>query len=190
MVATTEQKARLLDLVTNVLELTRDGKRDATEVASVLQIIKDDRGFAERLLGLTATPTVSFKRDMHKERWTLLEDVQDPDPETAFVNGLESVPFLENGERRINGEELVLRARGKLRANYGQRHAEYFLEHQEKIPHELRKYYLVFTGTVWRDRLGRRYVPYLYCDGERWGLHFSWLVSVFGSNDRLPRPRE
>ena len=50
MVATTDQKARLLDLTTGVLELVRDGNRDIGSVSSVLQIIKDDPCFETRLL--------------------------------------------------------------------------------------------------------------------------------------------
>jgi hypothetical protein len=49
MVATTDQKARLLDLTTGVLELVRDGKRDADEVCAVLQVIKEQRDFASIL---------------------------------------------------------------------------------------------------------------------------------------------
>lgn len=41
MVATTDQKARLFDLLIGVGELVRDGKRDADEVAALLQSIKD-----------------------------------------------------------------------------------------------------------------------------------------------------
>lgn len=43
-----EVKARLLDLTTGVLELARDGNRDAESVCEVLQIIKDDPLFASR----------------------------------------------------------------------------------------------------------------------------------------------
>ena len=50
MAATTSQKARLLDLVTGVLELVRDGNREASEVADVLQVVKEESGFAKRLL--------------------------------------------------------------------------------------------------------------------------------------------
>lgn len=42
-----QPKSRLLDLVTNVLELVRDGKRDAREVADVLQMIKNRKDFFE-----------------------------------------------------------------------------------------------------------------------------------------------
>jgi hypothetical protein len=58
MVATTEQKARLLDLTTGVLELVRDGKRNPEDVLRVFQIIKEDRKFAERLLGKSTAPAL------------------------------------------------------------------------------------------------------------------------------------
>ena len=48
MIAMTDQKARLLDLVTGVLEMTRDGNRDIGEVSQVLQVIKDDPNFVTR----------------------------------------------------------------------------------------------------------------------------------------------
>src|SRR3989344_3808218 len=48
MFAKTERrKARLLDLVTTVLELVRDGKRDPERVADELQRIKDNPNFSE-----------------------------------------------------------------------------------------------------------------------------------------------
>ncbi|OGY69045.1 MAG: hypothetical protein A2214_00880 [Candidatus Harrisonbacteria bacterium RIFOXYA1_FULL_48_8] len=45
MVAKTDQglKVRFLDLVTSVMELVRDGKRDIEDVCSVLQSIKDGK---------------------------------------------------------------------------------------------------------------------------------------------------
>jgi len=54
MVATTDQKARLLDLVTGVLELTRDGKRDAGAVCELLQLVKDNPEFARLIVGVKA----------------------------------------------------------------------------------------------------------------------------------------
>lgn len=50
MVALNGQKARLLDLIAEVLKLVCDGKRNATEVADVLQVIKDKRDFSKLLL--------------------------------------------------------------------------------------------------------------------------------------------
>jgi len=50
MPARTEQKARLLDLTTKVLELARDGNRDIEQVCKVFQIIKDKPNFPLFLL--------------------------------------------------------------------------------------------------------------------------------------------
>lgn len=49
-IATTDQKARLLDLMTGVLEMVRDGNRNIDQVSAMLQVIKDDPEFAMRLL--------------------------------------------------------------------------------------------------------------------------------------------
>lgn len=51
MVATTDQKARLHDLTVSVLEMIRDGTRSIEDVSKVLQIIKENPGFALRLFG-------------------------------------------------------------------------------------------------------------------------------------------
>jgi hypothetical protein len=95
------------------------------------------RGLREMLISSTTVASI-FKRDMRAEGWTLLEDVEGVADISA--GNLELVLSLKDGERSIKGEELVRRARGELRANLGQRHAEYLLEHQAEIPEEFRKY--------------------------------------------------
>lgn len=147
-----------------------------------------ERGLREMLIPPSTTVAPTFRRDMRKEGWTLLEDVEDPAEISA--GNLDLVPFLKKGESRIDGEELVRRARGELRANLGQRHTEYLLEHQDEIPEEFRKYYLAFTGTVWRGRSGYRRAACLCWRGKRWDLDFYWLDSDFRSGDRVVRPRE
>lgn len=57
MVAKNDQKARLLDLATSVLELVRDGKRDLEQISRVLQAIKDNPNFAQELFS-SASSTV------------------------------------------------------------------------------------------------------------------------------------
>lgn len=131
----------------------------------------------------------NFVRDMTEEGWTLLEDTQEPWPISA--KGLDLVPFLKEGESYVGGDQMVSRTRGEeLRANLGQRHAEYLLKNQNDIPEEFRPYVLVFPGTKWRDRGDGRGVPYLDWDGDQWCLGFGWLGSDFGSGCRLLRPRE
>ena len=138
---------------------------------------------AELNLWLKRVTTGTFRRDMRKKSWTLLEN--SPRRLSSAING---IPFLKNGDSSIGGEEMVRRAI-ELDANYGQEDAEWLLENQDKIPAELRKFYLVFSATIWRDANGRRFVPYLVWYGARWFLYFHWLDDVFGSNHRLVRPR-
>ena len=131
-------------------------------------------------------PWPKFVYDRTRDGWELLEDVGF----TSIDPGkLELVQFLEQGETIIVGTEMARRAK-ELRANLGQRHAEFLLEHQAKIPKEFRKYYLVFTGTKWRGPDGRLGVAYLYWRGGQWVLYFGWLESDWSSVGRLPRLRE
>lgn len=182
MNATTEQKARLLDLITGVLEMVRDGKRDISSVSAVLQIIKDDTAFATRLSG-----SLIFSRDMRKEGWELVEDLGRP--AKVIIADLETVSFLKGNETSVSGEVMRQRA-VELRANLGQRQAEFLLEHQQEIPKEWRNYYLIFPGTLWRDSNGFLFVHVLHCSGERWGLRFIWLENDWFSFGRLLRPRK
>ena len=128
-----------------------------------------------------------FVNDRRKDGWELLEDV---DFSPIIAEKLEPITFLRAGENSISGREMVRRAREELRANLGQRHAEYLLEHQQDIPKEFREYYIVFTGTVWRPPGGRLLVACLRWRGEQWVLNFSWLEAAWSSVDRLARPRE
>jgi hypothetical protein len=133
-------------------------------------------------------PTANFVRDMAKEGWTLLADARDPWP--ISVGNLELVSFLMDDDDGIIGGENVAARAVALNANLGQRHAEYLLDHQDEIPEEFRKFYLIFPGTKWRDRSGYGRVPYLYWIGGQWYLLFFWLGHDFYSSDRLLRPRE
>ncbi len=182
MTATTDQKARMLDLTTGVLELVRDGKRSIENVSAVLQIIKDNQDFVTQLRAMPV-----FSRDMRKEGWELVEDVSEP--ATIVIADLEVISFLREGEGSVS-EEVMRKRAVELGANFGQRHAEFLLEHQEEIPVEFRKFYLVFSGTVWRGSGGNLLVPCLGWDGEQWDLSFGWLESGWSSDGRLLRPRK
>ena len=129
-----------------------------------------------------------FARDMSKEGWTLLEDTREPWP--ISVSDLKPVPFLHEGEDYVGGEDMVRRSREELHANLGQRHAEYLLENHNEIPEELRKFVLVFPGTIWRSRYGNRSVPCLDWDDGQWQLSFRWLENGFFFDSRLLRPRK
>ncbi|MBI4086346.1 MAG: hypothetical protein HY433_03870 [Candidatus Liptonbacteria bacterium] len=132
-------------------------------------------------------PAESFLYDRRNDGLTLVEDVP---RRITSVRDLELVPFLKKDENSVNGEEMVSRARIELDTNYGQHDAEWVFAHQHEIPVEFRKFYLVFTGTVWRGAGGSRIVVYLHRDGERWILNFDWLRDDFDSGDRLVRPRK
>ncbi len=146
---------------------------------------KGRQRFDEFKLWLKGVVTGTFKRDMHKEGWTLLENVS-----RRLNSVVDGVSFLKGSETFVNGEEMVRRVRIELDANYGQEDAEWLLEHQDKIPVELQKYCLVFPGTVWQVSSGNRYVPCLHWRGRRWMLNFGWLDSDWRSFSRLLRPRK
>ncbi len=45
----------------------------------------------------------------------------------------------------------------------------------EKYPELQREYPIVALGSVWQDRLGNRYVPYLFRNVSERGLHLVWV---------------
>ncbi len=129
-----------------------------------------------------------MKYDKTKDGWKLLEHTS---RRITSATDLELVPFLKEREVSTNGEEMVRRARVELNANYGQEDVEWLLKHQDEIPAEFQKYYLVFTGTVWQDSDdGHRIVPCLNWSGGRWRLYFSWLGIGWRSDNRLVRLRK
>lgn len=143
---------------------------------------------AELIVGSGKRPfSAQFSRDMTKEGWTLVENVEGLG-EVAIAD-LELVSFVREGEPSVSGEEMRKRAK-ELNANLGQFAAEYLLEHQNEIPVEWRSSYLVFPRTVWRRRDGFLFVPYLFWSGGRWSLLFSWLEDRWLSGARLVRPRK
>lgn len=139
---------------------------------------------------ITPDPQHVFAYDKTKDGWTLIEDCGFV-PAITSPSQLELVPFLHEGESYVNGEVMLQRARAELNANLGQKHAEYLLEHQSEIPKEFRKYYLVFTGTIWHyswhysDGDDRGF-PCLGWRSDKWCLRFSWCKGVsWDGHDRL-----
>jgi hypothetical protein len=126
------------------------------------------------------TVSGTFRRDMRKEGWTLLENVP-----RRLNSAIDGISFLKGSEKYINGEEVVRRARTGLDANYGQEDAEWLLDNRNMIPAELRKYYLVFPGTIWRGSTGGRCFPCLNWNGFRWCLSFGGLGDDWSFSDRL-----
>lgn len=130
-----------------------------------------------------AAASGNFRYDKQKDGWTLLENA--PRRISGSVAG---IPFHKDGEDRVNGEEMVRRARVELDANCGQEDAEWLKKNQDKIPAELRKFILVFTATVWRSPDGCRCVPCLDWRGDGWYLFFRWLGGDFARFYRLAAP--
>lgn len=107
---------------------------------------------------------------------------------TRIPELFEEISFLHEGETYVNGLVMRQRALDEYGCPDGQFLAEWLLENQQHIPEIWRGHYLVFAGTVWRDRDGDLRVAYLYWNDERWCLHFDWLGSDgWGDVDRLMR---
>lgn len=137
--------------------------------------------------------------DKRKEGWKLLEHAPRRIISTKY---LELVSFFNEEYKEIDdiigldGDEIVRRARA-LDANCSQEDAEWFLEHQGKIPAGFRHNHLVFTGTIWESE-GKRCVPVLYNNGKRRFLFFhrGWFLLFHGfdlpwdSTGRLVRLRK
>lgn len=158
-----------------------------------------------RFFASTISP---FKRDMMREGWQLVRPVEgvgwrqwpvDPtavgpvvpeswDP-TRIPELFEEVSFVLEGDGgSISGLVMRQRALYKLGCLDGQFLAEWLLEHQQYIPESWRGHYLVFPGTVWRDRGGGLDVARLCWNGERWYLDFFWISrDDWNDNRRLLR---
>ncbi len=170
------------------------GKLTMGQIEAIVNKLGGMDGVQRLLSGetiLTTTVKSNFKFDKTKSNWTIVEDVGF-NPAIKSVKDLILTPFLKDGEESIRGEELISRARRKLKANYGQIHAEYLLEHQKEIPEEFREYdLLVFPGTIWReDWNGSRFVPCLCWRDSQWYLHWRWLGLNWDNDYRLLRPRK
>jgi hypothetical protein len=76
MVAKNDEKARCLDLVTSVLELARDGKRDYKEVSRILQEIKDNPDYLGKffLQDKTLKAQIESWEKFYKEIFNIKKD--------------------------------------------------------------------------------------------------------------------
>src|SRR3989338_6933082 len=99
LVAKTDQKARVFSLQTSVSEMVLSGKRDASEVADVLQVIKNHRDFAKRL-GLKTVSSADLDSDTERQlrEWqTLYREVFSQ--EKDFSN--HQIPERKEGVTRL-----------------------------------------------------------------------------------------
>lgn len=120
-----------------------------------------------------------------KYRYTVVEDLDEP---TKFqMSELEYIGFLDGSKTYVNGKTMRERAK-KLKAEFSLVDGIYMLEHQDKIPAEMRgKQYIVLSGTLLRGSGGRLRMACLYGDGSQWRLRFCWIKNDWCGCSRLPR---
>jgi hypothetical protein len=121
-----------------------------------------------------------LENDRARDGWTLVGNAN-----CTGTEELELAGFLHQGESRVDGNEMVRRAK-ELGNQAGQLHAELLLRQRDEIPKEWQRFYLVFPGTTWRLPNGGLHVPYLYWCG-RWYLDWDWLGYNWGGGGRLVR---
>lgn len=125
-----------------------------------------------------ANQTTTFKNDKTEMGWKLLENV-----EINVTEPIKYIGCLRKNESIISGQEIIRRAKQVGNAA-GQYHAESLLERQDDIPINMRKYYLLFTGTIWQTEPGYVVIPYLNCLVDRWFLMFTGLGPDFNKRSR------
>jgi hypothetical protein len=128
-----------------------------------------------------------FNLDMTPRGWIVLEDVEPALPQLG--EDVDLVTFLAHnnmqGTQFISGDELRKRA-VVLKANYGQRDAEWLVKNQDKLPERPEGVlFIFFPGTVWKHPNGAFLIPYLFWTGEIWDMYFFWLTFGFSPRDRL-----
>lgn len=205
MVAITDrQKARLLDLTRNALELSLDGNRNIDEVCDILQVVKDRPNFAELLLAkkagqeivpplpMLSLPTehiVVCNRDKfsaapnleveaHRDCGTMQLESRDG---KLLVNGRGVIRHLSPSQKdgkTIRGFEL--REELKNEPTLCTCVLAYLYEHQELIPESWKSGPTFFWATILRgdDRLS---VACLYRI-NRFHRRCSWLGIGFDSD--------
>jgi hypothetical protein len=153
----------------------------------------------------------SFSRDMTREGWRLVDDVKNV--REISIPNLSILPLPRRNPREIVDSDGGVYVRvapvsgAKMRsfakekgADFGQRHAEYMLEHAKDIPRWWRRYAIIFPGTVWRDSERKLRVPRLWYEVTdfstgtgAWRLDFLPLAGNWarheGDQTRLLRPR-
>lgn len=115
--------------------------------------------------------------------YTVVEDVE---PTLKSASDLAIVPFLDEGEPPISGEEMRKRAVVR-KANLGLVDLKVALDDQAKISAELQPYYIVFSGTLLRSSGGDLCVAYFYWGGARWVVRFDRVVDDWLGVGRLAR---
>ncbi|MBI2624717.1 hypothetical protein HYW67_04530 [Candidatus Parcubacteria bacterium] len=211
MVATTDQKARLLDLTTGMLEMVRDGNRDIEQVSAVLQVIKEDPKFVVRLLAplapteigprevvfremeecvisIPALPRPTLKELRKKFSWVKERGgiERDTSPTEAVTLRLGTV--LRPDENHIGGPEYERRI-ASLTDLFGYQQLEWLVDHQNESPAFkalLGQIYIIDgPGLVAVAEDGGRHSPCLSGDGRRWKFHWSLIARGLDQFGRL-----
>lgn len=208
-VATTDQKARAFDLFTGVMELTHNGNRDIRGVCRVLQIIKEDLNFLQRLTGtgdgnqlptffretgelvieIPALPRPTLAELRMKYGWIHKENgiARDISPTGAVTLKLGTV--LLPRESSIGGSQYTWRClEPEFPIALGYQQAVWAVENQDRFPALmalLGKVYIDLRGIEVVDADGGRGFPCLGRDGERWFVHWDWTGRDLDSNGRL-----
>ncbi len=135
---------------------------------------------------LTPCP-LNFFNDLILDDWKLDGEIGKPIfTSVRDIGRLQLVESLKEKEDWVDGETLVVRA-GELDANLGWDDAKFLLKRQDKISEKFREFHLVFTGTIWRNDVGDRWVAFLYWYGGSWRGDFWCLDDGFPSDVRLVR---
>jgi len=147
------------------------------------------RSTGELTLQLPALPRPTLETLQGKYSW--IKSIEgDNSPTEATKLELGTV-FYPDEKSSINGTEYEYRLGS---APYlGFQHACWLVDHQDELdlaPFKalLGKVYIDFPGLKVVSSGGRRLVPYLSSDDERWYVNFFWLGGVFSGLGRVARP--
>jgi hypothetical protein len=114
MVAKTDLKARLFDLVACIMELVRDEKRDAEEVCLVLQAIKDNKRFRQanvRLPDVVTPCALKRAKDIMGDNCILPEEVEKHlrvEYSEKELESLSAVPWSEETLESLKDTHILL----------------------------------------------------------------------------------
>ncbi len=200
VVATTGQKARLLGLITGVLELVRDGKRDIEEVCRILQVIKDQRDFASALgrgyqistASVSCLLTVNY--DLSIEEAVELggygwknDNITSSDFPTKRKGTAEVALDLIHFPLDISIENVL---RELDETGYRPAEPHELLAFGEKYPDIQKKFPIVALASVWQRPGKVRRVPSLDWNGSQRTLNLIWLGSAWSERSRFAAVRK
>lgn len=107
----------------------------------------------------------------------------------GLIDGAEikAVTFLRKHEKYIDSDTMLDRAQYEFDLAFGLEDARCVHHYQKNIPEKLRRYRLIFPGTIWRGKDGR-YISSLAWKkrAKEWTLEFIRCDNqIHSSNERL-----